>query len=165
MDFDVSFEEIRLTMLLKQCIYDEHIKGRIIFFCSSDEPTVDVSTWKFNDRDLNILKESNYKFLLLQLLDCIAEYRSQFENLEYRGGIVYINDNSSKIVWMGRDEAIKSKKNQFKLDVLSEQWTSSKLVLALRTVFSVNQTHINANNESWLLIGNTFMSITDLACL
>ena len=111
MDFDVSFEETRLMMLLKQCIYDEHIKGRIIFFCSSDEPIVDVSTWRFNDGDLNILKESNYKFLLLQLLDCIAEYRSQFENLEYRGGIVYINDNSSKIVWMGRDEAIKSKKS------------------------------------------------------
>ena len=104
MGFDVSFEEIRLTMLLKQCVYDEHIKGRIIFFCSSDEPTVDVSTWKFNDRDLNILKESNYKFLLLQLLDCIAEYRSQFDNLEYRGGIVILNNNSSKIVWMGRDE-------------------------------------------------------------
>ena len=88
MDFDVSFEETRLMMLLKQCIYDEHIKGRIIFFCSSDEPIVDVSTWRFNDGDLNILKESNYKFLLLQLLDCIAEYRSQFDNLEYRGGIV-----------------------------------------------------------------------------
>ena len=68
MDFDVSFEEIRLTMLLKQCIYDEHIKGRIIFFCSSDEPTVDVSTWKFNDRDLNILKESNYKSDIPQLI-------------------------------------------------------------------------------------------------
>ena len=109
MDFDVSFEETRLMMLLKQCIYDEHIKGKIIFFCSSDEPTVDVSTWRFSDRDLNILKESNYKFLLLQLLDCIAEYRSQFDNLEYRGGIVILNNNSSKIVWMGRDEAIKSK--------------------------------------------------------
>ena len=109
-DFDLSFEEKRLMMLLKQCIYDEHIKGRVIFFCSSDEPAIDMSTWRFNDRDINILKESNYKFLLLQLLDDIAEYRSQFKNLEYSGGIVYLNDNSSKIVWMGRDEAIKSKK-------------------------------------------------------
>lgn len=109
MDFDTSFEETRLKMLLKQCIYDEHIKGQIIFFCSSDEPTVDVSTWRFNDRDLNILKESNYKFLLLQLLDCIAEYRSQFENFEYRGGIVYLHDNSSEIAWVGRDEAIRLK--------------------------------------------------------
>ncbi len=112
MDFDVSFEESRLTMLLKQCIYDEHIKGRIIFFCLSDKPVIDVSTWRFNDRDLNILKETNYKFLLLQLLDCMAEYRSQFDNLEYSGGVVYLNDNSSEIVWMGRDEAIKSKNSQ-----------------------------------------------------
>ena len=62
MDFDLSFEEKRLMMLLKQCIYDEHIKGRVIFFCSSDEPAIDMSTWRFNDRDIAYFGLSGHLF-------------------------------------------------------------------------------------------------------
>ncbi|HDY85888.1 hypothetical protein LCGC14_0997330 [marine sediment metagenome] len=105
--FDDHFEAKRLERLRIQCLSNVNISGEIIFAAMDDNlPYINQSAWMFQNNDNQILSDSGYKYYMLSMLDIFAEYRSQFEGLECRGGVVSLKNSASVIVWMPQIEVL-----------------------------------------------------------
>jgi len=105
--FDSAFEGKKLEQIRTQCLKGKSISGTVIFACIGEDNSVSTSVWHFPDNDFHTLKETEYVTFCSDLLSVFCAYRSQFEGLEYRGGILSLEGKVSSIKWLSESEAMK----------------------------------------------------------
>lgn len=106
MNYDPNFDQIRLDQLAEQCLINSSAKGKVIFLSDSDDNSLDAASWRFEGhRDIEELKESGFKHLLMELLDSLLIYRAQHRLKNSSQGVVYLENGKLLLEWISRDEA------------------------------------------------------------
>lgn len=106
MNYDPNFDQIRLDQLAEQCLINSSAKGQVIFLSDSEDNRLDVASWRFErDHDIEVLQESGFNNLLMELLDSLLIYRAQHRQNNSRQGVVYVDNGELHLEWISRDEA------------------------------------------------------------
>lgn len=105
MNHEQSFAQYRLTQLTDQLLSETSISGDIVFLADEDEGRISGATWRFEEADQAVLKESGFKFLLMELLDILIQFRLSQGYSETLNGIVHLDNSSPEIEWLTGDEA------------------------------------------------------------
>lgn len=107
MNPEQSFDQYRLTQLTEQLLSETSISGDILFFADEEEDRISGATWRFNEDDQELLKGSDFKFMLMELLDILIQYRASLGNTDTLNGIVHLDRSSPHIQWLTAGEAEK----------------------------------------------------------
>lgn len=111
MTYDDSFDQARLDQLAEQHLGSINMTGRILFFGDDDENRLDLATWQFdNDEDYEVVKGSDFKLHMMELLDTLLVYRAQHDQPNASQGVVRVNGNQLSIEWPPK-EAVEALRN------------------------------------------------------
>jgi DNA-directed RNA polymerase subunit L len=88
MTYDSSFAQHRLTQLTEQLLPDTLVAGNILFFADEEEGRVGGATWQFEDEDHSLLKDSDFTYMLMELLDVLIRYRASHGVTDTLNGII-----------------------------------------------------------------------------
>lgn len=100
MSYDASFAHTKLSQLTEQLLSGTYISGDILFIADDEDGGVLGSTWIFEDEDSGLLKERNYKFMLMELLDDLIRYRASHNYTGSLCGVVRLNNSKADLQWM-----------------------------------------------------------------
>ena len=106
MHTETSFAERRLVQLTEQLLSDTSITGEIIFLADEGQLGVSGATWRFDDKDHAFLKESGFRFMLMELLNILIKQRSE-EGHSPLHGIIHLENSSPDIDWLTVEQAQK----------------------------------------------------------
>lgn len=104
MDYDASFESSRLIQLTEQLLSGTSISGDILFYADKEDCSISGATWRFEDEDHAKLKESGFKYMLMELLDTLIQYRARHQFTETLDGLVHLENSSADIQWLLAEE-------------------------------------------------------------
>lgn len=107
MNSEISFAQNRLTGLTEQLLAETSITGDIVFFADEDEGRINGATWQFEEGDHILLKNSDFKFMLMELLDTLIQHRARQGNTGTLNGVVHLENSSADIQWLTSDKAEK----------------------------------------------------------
>ncbi|MGM0858886.1 MAG: hypothetical protein ACQEW0_17720 [Pseudomonadota bacterium] len=107
MTYDSSFSQHRLTQLTEQLLSDTSVSGNIIFFADEEEGRVGGATWQFEDEDHSLLKDSDFTYMLMELLDVLIRYRSSHGVTDTLNGIIQMDKSVPDLQWLTASEAEK----------------------------------------------------------
>jgi hypothetical protein len=105
MNPDQSFAQNRLLQLAEQLLKETTITGDLVFFVDEDEGRIGGATWRFEDGDQTLLKDSGFKFMLMELLDSLILRRASEESTDSLNGVVHLEQSSPSIQWLTAEEA------------------------------------------------------------
>lgn len=113
MTYDDSFTQARLDQLADQHLGNINMTGRILFFGDADDANrLDHATWQFdNDEDYEVLKGSNFKLYMMELLEVLLIYRAQHDQPNASQGIVHVKGNQLSIEWLPK-ESVETLRNK-----------------------------------------------------
>ncbi len=112
MTYDINFDQARLDQLAQQHLDNISMNGRILFFGDADENRLDLATWQFdNDDDYEVIKGSDFKLHMMELLDTLLAYRAQHEQPNAGQGVVHIKGNLLSIEWLPQGD-VETLRNQ-----------------------------------------------------
>ena len=115
MSYDPDFDDLRLKQLASQYLGDNCAEGRVIFFSESPDNRLDYATWQF-DREANkALKESAFRWMLMELLDILLIYRFQHDQPNASQGIVSVQGSEIDIAWVPTEVAKAEREAGFRL--------------------------------------------------
>lgn len=100
MNYDASFAQTRLSQLTEQLLSGTSISGDIFFIADDEDGGVLGSTWMFEKEDSGMLKERNYKFMLMELLDDLIRYRASHNYTDTLCGVVRLNNSQADLRWL-----------------------------------------------------------------
>lgn len=106
MNTDSSFAQNRLVQLTEQLLSGRPVTGDIIFLADEEAPEVSGATWRFEDDDHAFLKESGFRFMLMELLDTLIRHRAE-EGQSPLQGIIHLENSSPSIDWLTVEQAEK----------------------------------------------------------
>lgn len=109
MDYDPTFDQMRLDQLAAQCLTGSTAQGQVVFLSDSEDNRLDVSTWLVDEEDRAGFKASGFQGYLLELLDTLLVYRWQHRQPNASQGVVYIEQGTLRLEWLSRDEAEKQR--------------------------------------------------------
>ncbi|AZR42998.1 hypothetical protein [Marinobacter salarius] len=98
--YDPQFEPDRLNELAEQCLSGTDINGDVVFRCCSEVNQLDIATWCFPENDQERIRESNFHFLLMSLLDDLIIYRTRCGLENSRDGCVSVRGSEASIRWL-----------------------------------------------------------------
>lgn len=105
MSYDVNFDQARLDQLAKQYLTKSTAEGRVFFLSDSDDNRLDHARWQLSsDADYEALKDSGFKFHLMELLDTLLVYRAQHRQPNASQGVVRICTSKLAIEWLHKSE-------------------------------------------------------------
>jgi len=107
MSYDASFDNIRLNQLTEQLLSEMAISGDVLFVADTKNVGVLGATWLFTDDDHSVLKESNFKSMLMGLLDTLIRYRASHEFTDTLCGVIHLEDSCANIRWLPEAEVQK----------------------------------------------------------
>lgn len=105
MTSDQAFDQYRLTQLTDQLLSGTSISGDIVFFADEDEGRVSGATWQFEEEDQAWLRGSDFKFMLMELLDTLIQYRASQGESDTLNGVIHLDNSSPDIKWLTADRA------------------------------------------------------------
>mgnify|MGYP005849353455 CR=1 FL=1 len=105
MNPEQSFAQNRLNQLTEQLLSETPITGDIIFFADEDTSGVSGATWRFKDEEHALLKDRNFKFMLMELLDTLIQHRAGQGHVDTLNGIVRLTKSFPTIQWLTSDSA------------------------------------------------------------
>jgi hypothetical protein len=105
MNPELSFAQNRLDQLTEQLLSETPVTGDIIFFADEDAGGVSGASWRFEDEDHTLLKDRNFKFMLMELLDTLIQHRAGEGHTNTLHGIVHLEKSLPGIQWLTADEA------------------------------------------------------------
>ena len=106
MNYDPSFDQARLNQLAAQCLANNSAKGKVIFLSDSEDNTLDVASFRFDEPDaIEHLIASGFKTYLIGLLDTLLINRAEHNQPNASQGIVYVDGDRIDLKWVTRDEA------------------------------------------------------------
>lgn len=105
MSFDDSFDQTRLDHLSGQFLNNSSVTARILFFSDPEDDYVGLATWQFDkDEYYDIVKNSGFKFYMMELLHNLLAYRVQHGKPNARQGVVHINGDKLTIEWLPKHQ-------------------------------------------------------------
>jgi hypothetical protein len=107
MNPEQSFAQNRLLQLAEQLLKETSITGDLVFFADEDEGGISGATWRFEDEGHTLLKDSGFKFMLMELLDSLVLRRASEESTDTLNGVIHLEKSSPSIQWLTADEAEK----------------------------------------------------------
>ena len=107
MSYDASFDSTRLKNLTEQLLPETAIPGDIFFIADTQDVGILGATWLFKDDDHSELKESNFKSMLMELLDTLIRYRASHEFTDTLCGVIHLEDSCADIRWLPEAEVQK----------------------------------------------------------
>lgn len=105
MTSDQAFDQYRLTQLTEQLLSGTSISGDIVFFADEDEGRVGGATWRFEEDDQAFLKENDFRFMLMELLDVLIQHRVRQGSSDTLNGVIHLEKSSPNIQWLTAPEA------------------------------------------------------------
>ncbi|MAI30442.1 MAG: hypothetical protein CBE00_00665 [Planctomycetaceae bacterium TMED240] len=105
MNPELSFAQNRLNQLTEQLLSVTAVTGDIIFFSDEDAGEISGATWRFKDEDHALLKDRNFKFMLMELLNTLIQHRADEGHTNTLHGVVHLEKSSPSIQWFTSDEA------------------------------------------------------------
>ena len=103
MTFDPAFDNTRLQQLTQQVLSGTDVTGRVLFFAEHEAEGISRATWQFEDEDHETLQENSFKFMLMELLDTLIQYRHQHDR-EPLCGVVAFEHSTPSIQWLTAEE-------------------------------------------------------------
>ena len=100
MSYDAAFAHTRLSQLTEQLLSGTHISVDILFIADEEDGGVLGSTWIFEDEDSGILKERNFKFMLMELLNDLIRYRASHNYTDTLCGAIRLNNSHADLRWL-----------------------------------------------------------------
>jgi hypothetical protein len=107
MSYDASFANTRLNQLTEQLLPQTAISGDVFFIADTEDGGVLGATWLFEDDQHSMLKQSNFKFMLMELLDTLIRYRASHEFTDTLCGVVHMEHSCADIRWLPEAEVQK----------------------------------------------------------
>jgi hypothetical protein len=107
MNPEQSFAQNRLLQLAEQLLKETSITGDLVFFADEDEGGISGATWRFEDGDHTLLKDSGFKCMLMELLDSLIHHRASEKSTDTLNGVIHLEKSSPSIQWLTADEAEK----------------------------------------------------------
>ncbi len=100
MNYDASFDHTRLNQLTEQLLSGTEISGEILFIADKEEIGILGAAWRFESEDIGILKDRNYKFMLMELLDSLIRYRASHKSTDSLCGVVRLEKSRADMQWL-----------------------------------------------------------------
>ena len=107
MSYDTYFDSTRLNQLTKQLLPETAISGDVFFIADAPDIGILGATWRFEEADHSMLKESNFKSMLMELLDALIRYRASHEVTDTLCGVIHLEDSCADIRWLPEAEVQK----------------------------------------------------------
>ncbi|WP_138438085.1 hypothetical protein [Marinobacter shengliensis] len=104
MSYDASFAQTRLDRLAGQLLSGTNISGDILFIADDEDGGVLGSTWMFEDEDSKLLKELNFKFMLMELLNVLIRYRASHNDTDTLCGVIRLSNSEADLQWLPEAE-------------------------------------------------------------
>lgn len=105
MNFDDSFDQTRLDQLAEQYLNNSSVTGRIPFYSDPEDDYVGLATWQLDkDEYYDSVKDSGFKFHMMELLHNLLAYRVQHGQPNARQGVVHINGDKLTIDWLPKQQ-------------------------------------------------------------
>ncbi|MBA6292758.1 hypothetical protein H4J58_16780 [Colwellia sp. MB3u-70] len=106
-EYDYNFEANRLKNLQDQTLTADVINGTVILGCLPDSSEIDFASFLVDKIQMEKLKNSNFRELVLPLLGILSEYRKQHDIFPNQDCILEIFDSSLSLKWLENDGAEK----------------------------------------------------------
>ncbi len=109
MNPDATFAQSRLVQLTEQLLSETAVTGEIIFYADEDTGKISGATWRLEDEDHTLLKDRDFTFMLMELLDILIQHRAAEGHTNTLNGIVHLEKSLPDIQWLTVDEAQKQR--------------------------------------------------------
>jgi hypothetical protein len=103
-EFDSSFEDLRLRMLAAQFPEMVRAGGEVRFTALEDEDGISGASWSMADGLFAVASETGFKLLLMELLDTFIRYRAQCHQEPRNMGVVRLGGGCISIEWLLSEE-------------------------------------------------------------
>lgn len=100
MNYDASFDRTRLNQLTEQLLSGTAISGDIFFVADEEDGGILGATWQFEEEDSAALKECNFKFMLMELLNILIRYRVSHRFYDTLCGVIHLENSYANIHWL-----------------------------------------------------------------